>query len=63
MCEALCRLTPLERAGVMLYDSASRAVRSAGSHGLDKELIDQVEGTLDELRSRVALWPTDYGTL
>ena len=33
---------------MLLYDSASHAVRSAGSHGLDKELIGQVEGTLDE---------------
>lgn len=48
VCEALCRLTSLERAGVLLYDSASRAVRSAGSHGLDKELIGRVEGILDE---------------
>lgn len=38
----------MERAGVLLYDPASRAVRSAGSFGLDKELIGQVEGTLDE---------------
>ncbi len=48
MCEALCRLTSLERAGLLLYDSASHSVRSTGSHGLDKELIGQVEGTLDE---------------
>lgn len=48
VCEALCRLTSLDRAGVLLYDPASRAVRSAGSHGLDRELIGQVEGTLDE---------------
>lgn len=41
-------MTSLDRAGVLLYDSASRVVRSVGSHGLDKELIAQVEGTLDE---------------
>jgi GAF domain-containing protein len=48
VCEALCRLTSMERAGVFLYDSASRAVRPVGSHGVDKSLMDQIEGTLDE---------------
>lgn len=48
VCEALCRLTTLERAGIALYDSASHAVHFAGSHGVDKALVDQVEGTLDE---------------
>jgi signal transduction histidine kinase len=38
----------MERAGVLLYDSASRAVNTVGSHGVDKALIGQVEGTLDE---------------
>jgi signal transduction histidine kinase len=38
----------MERAGVLLYDSASRAVSAVGSHGVDKALISQVEGTLDE---------------
>ena len=53
MCEALCRLTRMERAGILLYDPASRAVRSVGSHGIDKAMIGEVEGTLDE--SPVAL--------
>lgn len=48
VCEALCRLTSMERAGVFLYDSASRAVHKAGSHGVDKDLIGEIEGTLDE---------------
>ena len=48
VCEALCRLTQLERAGVLLYDPATHAVRSSGSYGLDKELIGMVEGTLEE---------------
>jgi signal transduction histidine kinase len=38
----------MERAGLLLYDSASRAVNAVGSHGVDKNLIRQVEGTLDE---------------
>ena len=48
VCEALCRLTSLERAGLLLYDSATRSVRAAGSHGVDARLIGQIEGTLDE---------------
>lgn len=48
VCEALCRLTTMERAGVLLYDSATHAVRSCGSHGLDKALLGEVEGTLEE---------------
>ncbi len=47
-CEALCRLTTMERAGLLLYDGATRAVRTAGSHGIDKELIGDLEGTLEE---------------
>jgi len=38
----------MERAGLLLYDSASHAVNAVGSHGVDKTLIGQVEGTLDE---------------
>ena len=48
VCEALCRLTSMERAGTLLYDPATRAVRFVGSHGVDKELIGEIEGTLDE---------------
>ncbi len=48
VCEALCQLTSLERAGVLLYDPASHAVRAAGSYGVDPDLIEQVEGTLEE---------------
>ena len=48
VCEALCRLTTMERAGILLYDSASRAVRPVGSHGVDRNLMNQIEGTLDE---------------
>ena len=48
VCEALCRLTSMERAGTLLYDPATRAVRFVGSHGVDKEMIGEIEGTLDE---------------
>ena len=48
VCEALCRLTRMERAGALLYDPATHAVRPSGSHGLDRELMAAVEGTLEE---------------
>jgi signal transduction histidine kinase len=38
----------MRRAGVFLYDPATRAVRPVGAHGLDRSLLDSVEGTLDE---------------
>lgn len=48
VCEALCRLTSLRRAALLLYDSAHQAVVPVGSHGTDPELVAQIEGTLDE---------------
>lgn len=38
----------MRRAGVFLYDPATRAVRASGVHGIDRELVRDVEGTLDE---------------
>lgn len=48
VCEALCRLTSLRRAALLLYDPAYRAVLPVGSHGADRALVEQIEGTLDE---------------
>jgi len=48
LCEALCRLTSMERAGLFLYDRILRSVRAVGSHGVDASLLADVEGTLDE---------------
>jgi signal transduction histidine kinase len=48
VCEALCRLTSLRRAALLLYDSAHQAVVPVGSYGTDPELVAQIEGTLDE---------------
>jgi signal transduction histidine kinase len=48
LCEALCRLTSMERAGLMLYDDARKLVVPVGSHGLDPGLLAQVHGTLEE---------------
>jgi signal transduction histidine kinase len=48
VCEALCRLTTLRRAALLLYDPAYRAVLPVGSTGADPALVAQIEGTLDE---------------
>ena len=48
VCEAVCRLTSMRRAALLLYDGAYRAVLPVGSHGVDPALVSQVEGTLDE---------------
>jgi signal transduction histidine kinase len=48
LCEALCRLASLDRAGLLLYDSARRLVVPVGSHGVDPDLLSQIYGTLDE---------------
>lgn len=38
----------MRRVGLFLYDRETRAVRPVGSHGIDRSLLDRVEGTLDE---------------
>jgi signal transduction histidine kinase len=48
VCEALCRLTTLERACLLIYDPARHLARAVGVHGLERSLIEQVEATLDE---------------
>src|SRR5436190_5275406 len=48
ICEALCRLTSMERAGLMLYDDTRKLVVPVGSHGVDPHLLSQVYGTLEE---------------
>jgi signal transduction histidine kinase len=48
LCEAMCRLTSMERAGLLLYEEARRIVVPAGSHGFDRELVRGVHGTLEE---------------
>src|SRR5690349_4191629 len=48
LCEAMCRLTRMERAGLLLYEETRRLVVPAGSHGFDAELVGDVHGTLDE---------------
>ncbi len=48
LCQALCKLTSMRRAGLFLYDPGSRIVLPVGSHGLAPELIEGLYGTLDE---------------
>jgi signal transduction histidine kinase len=48
LCEALCRLTSMQRAGLMLYDDARKLVVPVGSHGIEAGLLSQVYGTLEE---------------
>ena len=48
ICEAICRLTSMERVILMLYDDALRDVRAAGSHGVDAAVVADVRGTLEE---------------
>jgi signal transduction histidine kinase len=48
LCEAVCRLSSMERASLMLYDDARKLVVPVGSHGLEPGLLSQVYGTLEE---------------
>jgi signal transduction histidine kinase len=48
VCEGLCRLTSMERVGLFLYDRTLRTVRAVGSAGVDPDLLEGVEGTLEE---------------
>src|ERR1700759_3571849 len=48
VCRAVCSLTTMRRAAVLLYDDAYRAVIPVGSYGIDPSLLEVIEGTLDE---------------
>src|SRR3954463_2488271 len=48
LCEAVCRLTSMERAGLFLYDDVRKLVAPVGSHGVEQGLLDDVYGTLEE---------------
>ena len=39
LCEAVCRVTSMERAVIFCYDSARRRVLAAGSHRIEQELF------------------------
>ena len=48
ICEAVCRLTSLERAVLLLYDPGPRLVLPAGSHGVEPEILAHVYGSIEE---------------
>lgn len=48
LCEAVCRLTSMRRAALLLYDDTRKLVVPAGSHGMPAEVVEQVYGTLEE---------------
>src|SRR3954468_13421739 len=48
LCEAVCALTSMERAGLFLYDDVRKLVAPVGSHGVERALLDEVYGTLEE---------------
>ncbi len=48
VCRAVCALTTMRRAALMLHDGTYRTVVPVGSHGVDPELVQQIGGTLEE---------------
>jgi hypothetical protein len=48
VCRAVCALTTMRRAALLLHDPAYRTVIPMGSHGVDPGLVSRIEGTLDE---------------
>src|SRR3954454_6851505 len=48
ICEVLCRLTTMRRAGLFLYDESVGTVVAVGSHGIEQSLLLDVHGTLEE---------------
>jgi len=48
LCEAVCRVTSMERAGLFLYEDARKIVVPVGSHGVEPRLLARVYGTLEE---------------
>jgi signal transduction histidine kinase len=41
LCEAICRVTSMDRAVLFRYDAPARRVTAAGTHGLDMELFSE----------------------
>lgn len=48
VCRAVCSLTSMRRAALLLHDSTYRTVIPMGSYGVDPDLVRRIEGTLDE---------------
>jgi signal transduction histidine kinase len=48
LCEAVCRLTSMERAVLFLHDPADRRTGVAGAHGIERERLRALHVTLDD---------------
>jgi signal transduction histidine kinase len=48
VCKAVCSLTTMRRAALLLHDDTYRSVIPMGSFGADPEMVKRIEGTLDE---------------
>jgi nitrate/nitrite-specific signal transduction histidine kinase len=48
LCVALCRVSRMERAVMLLYDEARQLVVPVGSHGVDPGMLAGIYGTLEE---------------
>jgi signal transduction histidine kinase len=48
LCAALCRVTGMERASLLLYDEARQLVVPVGSHGIEPGILEDIYGTLEE---------------
>lgn len=48
VCRAVCSLTSMRRAALLLHDSTFQTVVPLGSHGLDPAVVKLIEGTLEE---------------
>lgn len=48
VCRAVCSLTTMTRAALLLHDNTYRTVIPMGSQGVDPDLAKRIEGTLDE---------------
>jgi signal transduction histidine kinase len=47
LCEAVCRLTSMDRAVIFRYDEGQRRVRAVGAYGMDLAPFDDIEVTVD----------------
>jgi signal transduction histidine kinase len=48
LCAALCRVTDMKRASLLLYDEARQLVVPVGSHGIESGILEDIYGTLEE---------------
>lgn len=48
VCELICDRSPFRRAAFLAWSSGHQTVLPVGSHGVDKDLLNRIEGTLEE---------------